>query len=680
MARSFTTRPEIRGTFGAVASTHWIASAVGFGILERGGNAFDAAVATGFTLQIVEPHLNGPGGEVPIIAHPTGADRPRVLCGQGVAPRAATIARLREMGITRMPGTGLVPAVVPGAFGAWMQLLLEHGTMRLRDVLEPAIGYARDGHPLVRRAAESIHAAAPLFRTEWRHSAEIWLPGGDAPLPGARVAQPRIAEAYSKILAEAEAAGASREVQIEAATRAFYQGFVAEAVDRFYRTEQADGSGARHPGLLAGEDMAAWRPTWEDTVSIDFAGVTVHKTGPWGQGPALLQALRILDAKGIAELEPGSAPWVHVVVETLKLSLADRDAWFGDPDYVDVPLDWLLSLDYAESRAAIIDDAASLVLRPGEPARPGVPRSGDVAHEPDAHSGGFGHDGRPRPGGATHGSDTYPGGPASHGTPGSDGVAHGPDTRPGGEPARGTGWDARDSAQRNRLATAPAVAALLALAAAAPEDVGSGGGEPTFADLPEVEGDTVQLDVADRWGNLVAATPSGGWLQGAPAVPGLGFNVTTRGQMFWLDERLPSHLAPGLRPRTTLTPTVLTRNGRPVAGLGSPGGDQQDQWTLGLLLRHLHQGLNLQAAIDAPLFHTAHYVGSFAPRAFTPGVVHVEERFPKAVRADLAERGHLLAVQPPWSLGRLCAAGFTRSGLVRAAATPRFMQAYAVGR
>ena len=614
MTRSFTTRPEIRGTFGAVASTHWIASAVGFGILERGGNAFDAAVATGFALQIVEPHLNGPGGEVPIIVHPAGADRPRVLCGQGVAPRAATIARLREMGITRMPGTGLVPAVVPGAFGAWMQLLLEHGTMRLRDVLEPAIGYARDGWPLVRRAAEAIHAVAPFFRMEWKHSAEVWLPGGDAPLPGARVAQPRIAETYSRILAEAEAAGAGREVQIEAAMRAFYQGFVAEAVDRFYRTGQADGAGARHPGLLAGEDMAAWRPAWEDTVSIDFAGVTVHKTGPWGQGPALLQALRILDAQGVADVEPGSAPWIHAVVETLKLSLADRDAWFGDPDHVAVPLDRLLSPEYARARAALVGDTASLDLRPGEP---------------------------------TH----------------------------GGEP----GWGARDSAQRNRQATAPAVAALLALAAA-PEEAGPGGGEPTFADLPEVEGDTVQLDVADRWGNLVAATPSGGWLQGSPAVPGLGFNLTTRGQMFWLDERLPSHLAPGRRPRTTLTPTVLTRDGRPVAGLGSPGGDQQDQWTLGLLLRHLLQGLNLQAAIDAPLFHTAHYVNSFAPRAFTPGVVHVEERFPEAVRDDLAERGHLLEVQPPWSLGRLCAAGFTRAGLVRAAATPRFMQAYAVGR
>ena len=597
MTQTFTTRPEIRGTFGAVASTHWIASAVGFGILEKGGNAFDAAIATGFTLQIVEPHLNGPGGEVPIIVHPAEADRPRVLCGQGVAPRAATIARLRELGVDRMPGTGLLPAVVPGAFGAWMELLREHGTMRLRDVLEPAIGYARNGYPLARRAAESLHAIAPLFRAEWKHSAEIWLPGGNAPAPGVRVAQPPIAETYSRILTEAEAAGTDREAQIEAAVRAFYQGFVADEVDRFYRTEQVDGAGARHPGLLTGQDMAQWRPTWEAPVSVDFAGVTVHKTGPWGQGPALLLALRTLDALGIADLEPGSGPWIHTVAETLKLSLADRDAWFGDPDHVDVPLGPLLSPAYVERRAAIIGDAANLDLRPGDPV----------------------------PGGASR----------------------------------------RD---------------VLTALAAAPVETSPGGGEPTFVDLPEVEGDTVHLDVVDRWGNLVAATPSGGWLQSSPAVPGLGFNITTRGQMFWLDERLPSHLAPGRRPRTTLTPTILTRDGRPVAGLGSPGGDQQDQWTLGLLLRHLHQGLNLQAAIEAPQFHTIHYVNSFAPRAFNPGVLCIEERFPETVRKDLADRGHLLDVQPPWSLGRLCAAGYTRSGLVRAAASPRFMQAYAIGR
>ena len=307
-------------------------------------------------------------------------------------------------------------------------------------------------------------------------------------------------------------------------------------------------------------------------------------------------------AVGFGILEKGgnafdAAAWAHLIVEALKLALADRDAWFADPDHADVPLDRLLSPEYTRRRAAAIEDTADGDLRPGDPA----------------------------PGGTTR----------------------------------------RD--------------ALLALAAA-PGSTARGAGEPTFADLPEIEGDTVHLDVVDRWGNLVAATPSGGWLQSSPAVPGLGFSITTRGQMFWLDERLPSHLAPNRRPRTTLTPTVLTRDGGPVAGLGTPGGDQQVQWTLGLLLRHLHQGLNLQAAIDAPLLHTAHHVSSFAPRTFNRGVVCIEDRFPPAVRDELAARGHLLDVQPAWSLGRMCAAGFTPGGFVRAAATPRFMQAYAVGR
>jgi len=598
MAQRFTTRPEIRGSFGAVASTHWIASAVGFGILERGGNALDAAVATGFTLQIVEPHLNGPGGEVPILLMGAGWDRPKVICGQGVAPAAASIARLRGMGVTRMPGTGFLPAVVPGAFDAWMLLLRDHGTMRLRDVLEPAISYAERGFPVVHRAAESIHAAAGVFRRHWPGSAEIWLPGGEAPMPGRTLRTPGIAAAYARLLAEAEAAGGDRETQIEAARAAWYRGFVAEAVDRFYRGEMPDGAGTFHQGLLTGQDMAEWQAGYDETVSIDYAGVTVHKTGPWGQGPVLLQALRILEQRDIAGMDPASDAFVHTAAEAMKLALADRDAWYGDPDFSDIPLARLLSPDYAAERAAMISDSASQELRPG--------------------------------------------------------------------PAAG-GAEARR-------------AALLALVAAPVEAAGAGAGEPTFADLPEIEGDTVHLDAVDRWGNLVAATPSGGWLQSAPAIPGLGFNITTRGQMFWLDERLPSHLAPKRRPRTTLTPTLLTRDGRPVLGLGSPGGDQQDQWTLGMLLRHLHHGLNIQAAIDAPLFHTAHYVNSFAPRAFTPGKLLVEERFPAAVVAALRARGHQVVPQPPWSLGRLCAAGYTRDGGIRAAATPRFVQAYAVGR
>ena len=423
------------------------------------------------------------------------------------------------------------------------------------------------------------------------------MPGGKAPMPGEKVAQPQIADAYYRILTEAEAAGGGREAEIEAARRAWYEGFVAEAIDTFHRKEHDDGTGHHVPGFLTGEDMARWQPRWEETVSADFAGVTVHKTGPWGQGPALLMALGMLEAKGIDAVEPGSADWIHLSVEALKLALADRDAFFGDPDFVDVPLDTLLSRDYLAARAARIGNEASGILDPGDPLGDGIDRG-----------------------------------------------------------------------------------AILTELAAEPGQFGAGVGEPTFADLPEIEGDTCHLDVVDRWGNLVSATPSGGWLQSAPAVPGLGFNVTTRGQMYWLDERLPSHLAPGRRPRTTLTPTLITRDGRPILGLGSPGGDQQDQWALGLILRHLVQGLGIQAAIDAPLFHSGHYVYSFAPRTYTPRVLHIEGRVDEATRDELARRGHVLNVQPDWALGRLCAAGFTRRGLVRAAATPRFMQAYAVGR
>lgn len=597
MSQTFTTRPEIRGTFGAVTSTHWIASTVGMGILERGGNAFDAAVATGFTLQIVEPHLNGPGGEVPILVHKTGNDCPRVLCGQGVAPSAASIETLNQLGFKRMPGMGLLPAVVPGAFDAWMRLLLEYGTMHLRDVLEPAIGYAQTGYPLVQRAAESIHASAQLFAEHWHHSAEVWTPNGNKPMPGTKVAQPQIAAAYSRLLNEAEAKAANRETQIQAARDIWYRGFVADAIDRFYRTRQFDGEGRMSQGLLTGQDMATWQSTWEETTSAEFAGVTVHKTGPWGQGPALLMALKLLEAKGIHETQPGSTAWVHLSVEALKIALAHRDAYFGDPDHVEVPLQTLLSPGYISAQACKITDDAQ-------------------ANLPTGH---------------------IPGDPINR-------------------------------------------AKLLQELATDPNEPGLSIGEPTFADLPEIEGDTCHLDVVDRWGNLVSATPSGGWLQSAPAVPGLGFNVTTRGQMFWLDDRMPSALAPRRRPRTTLTPTILTRDGAPILGLGSPGGDQQDQWALGLILRHLVQGLGIQAAIDAPLFHTGHYVYSFAPRSFTPRVLHIEDRFDPAILDALRDRGHLLNVQPAWSLGRLCAAGYTRSGMIRAAATPRFMQAYAVGR
>ena len=592
----FTTRPEIRGTFGAVASTHWLASAVGMSVLERGGNAFDAAAATGFVLQVVEPHLNGPGGEVPIILKRYDASEPLVICGQGPYPMAATPERFAELGLRQVPGTGLLPSVVPGAFDAWMLLLRDHGTWTPRAVLEQAIGYAADGFPVLPRVSSSILPARDFFLAEWPSSAAVWLPGGEVPRPNARLRTPAIADTYRRILAEAEAAGANRERQIEAARNAFYRGFVAEAVDRFYRdAELMDSSGRRHRGLLAANDFARYAARVEPTVSREHHGVRVHKTGPWGQGPVLLQALALLDGFDLAAMDPAGETFVHTVVECMKLAYADREVFYGDPDAVDVPLDVLLSDGYADRRRRLVGKTASDALVPG-----------------------------------------------------------------------------------NLPEAAERMARVLAMAGSE-TPVGLGHGEPTFAPLPVEWGDTVHLDVVDRWGNMVSATPSGGWLQSSPAVPGLGFSISTRGQMCWLEPGHPTTLRPGMRPRTTLTPTLITRDGEGWLAMGTPGGDQQDQWTLAVLLRHLHYGMDLQASIDAPLFTSKHFPQSFYPRFFEHRRLLVEESFGPAVIAGLERRGHLVTTQRPWSLGRVCAAGL-RDGFVVAAATPRLMQAYAVGR
>ncbi len=592
-----TTRPELIGTFGMVTSTHWLASAAGMAVLEKGGNAFDAAAAAGFVLQIVEPHLNGPGGEVPIIFYSAGEDRVRVICGQGVTPRQLSIDHIRGLGLEAMPGTGLLPAVVPGAFGAWMLMLRDYGRLDLADILGYAIGYAQDGFPALGRMCGSILAAADLFKTEWPTSAAIWLPDGRPPRPARRFATPGIAETYRRILAEAEAAGSDRQRQIERAKDCFYRGFVAEAIDRFMRAAPVmDTSGSRHHGVLTADDMAAWEPGYEEPVSYDYAGYRVHKTGPWGQGPVFLQQLALLKGFDVADMDPLGPDFVHTVVECSKLAFADREVFYGDPDFVDVPLETLLSDDYNDRRRRLIDPArASLDLVPGD-------------------------------------------------LPSSD--------------------------RRLKL--------LLENAGRGVEGM-VGSGEPTFADVPEVEGDTVHLDVVDRWGNMVSATPSGGWLQASPAIPELGFCITTRGQMFWLEPDMPSALVPGKRPRTTLTPTLVTRDGRPAMAFGTPGGDQQDQWQLQLFLRHVHHGMNLQAAIDAPMFSSAHFPASFYPRAMKPGHLAIEARFPEATLEELRRRGHEIELKGEWELGRLCAVRMT-GDLMRAAATPRLMQAYAVGR
>ena len=541
-----------------VASTHWLASQAGMSVLERGGNAFDAACASGFVLQVVEPHLNGPGGEMPAVFYSVERDEVRVLCGQGVAPAAATIERFHELGHELVPGTGVLAACVPGAFGAWLLLLRELGTWRLEDVLELAIGYAENGFPLVRGVRMTIDRTEELLAT-WPGSRDLYLP---APEVGALFRNRALAATYGRIVEESR--GGSREEEIERARLAFYEGFVAEEIDRFSAAEG---------GLLSGADLAAWEPTLEPAAAFEYGGLTVCKTGAWGTGPAALQQLALLRGYDLADLS--EAEFVHVVTECAKLAFADRDALYGDAE---VRLDILLSNEYSNERRALVTEEASEDYQPGFGRLPRI------------------HDAF-----ATVGS---------------------------GEPSRGT----------------------------------------------------VHLDVADRFGNVLSATPSGGWLQSSPVIPALGWPLGTRAQMFWLEEGLPSSLRPGARPRTTLSPGLALREGKPYLAWGTPGGDQQEQWALHAFLRHVDLGLDLQAAIDAPEFHTDHLISSFYPRGFAPKALALESRFSSRTVADLQRRGHDVTLWPAWSLGRVTAVAREPDGLLKAAANARGMQGYAAGR
>jgi gamma-glutamyltranspeptidase/glutathione hydrolase len=562
---TFTTRPELRGTFGMVASTHWLASAAGMAMLEQGGNAFDAAVAAGLVLQVVEPHLNGPGGDLPAIFWSAECGEPLVLCAQGPAPAAATIEEYRRRGLDLVPGTGLLAACIPGAFDGWMLLLRDFGTRRLADVAALAIGYAEHGYPVAPGLADAVRTVETLLR-EWPASAALYLPPPEA---GRLFRNRDLALAYRRIVEESR--GGSREDEIDGARAVWSRGFVADACAR---------TSKQYGGLLTGEDLGSYAATIERPLSYDFRGTTVCKAGPWSQAPVFLQQLALLDGFDLEAMGLGSVDFVHTVVECAKLAFADREAFYGDPEFVEVPLERLLAADYNDERRRLVAGNASHALRPG-----------------------------------------------------------------GG----------RLPPQHMTLA------------------VPVGAGEPT-------RGDTVHLDVVDRYGNVVSATPSGGWLQSSPVIPGLGFPLGTRAQMFWLDPEHPSALAPRKRPRTTLSPSLALRGGEPYLAFGTPGGDQQDQWTMSFFLAHVVFGYDLQRAIDAPAFHTKHFPSSFYPRAAHPNVIEVEGRIGEDVIAGLRERGHDVVVADDWSLGRISAAGREPDGLLKAAANARGMQGYAVGR
>jgi gamma-glutamyltranspeptidase/glutathione hydrolase len=582
------------------ASSHWLASASAMSVLERGGNAADAAAAAGFVLQVVTPQLHGPGGEVPILLWDTETEKVSVVNGQGQVPRRATIEHFESLGLDLIPGTGLLAATVPGAFGAWTLLVERYGTWRVGQVLEYAIHYAERGFPLVGEIVETVAKNEATLRNEWTSTGDVYLPGGRLPEANTQFRNPVLAATFRRIVAEAQARSTTREGQLAAARAVFYEGFVADAICRYVAaTEAMDTSGRRHRGLLDGDDLAAFQPAVEEPVRFDYGGYAVHKTRPWGQGPVLLQELSLLAGFDLDGHDHLSADFVHLVVECTKLAFADREAWYGDPERTHVPVKELLSSEYADQRRRLVGREASYELRPGspderEPRLPAIVRQRWAAALPP---------GAPDPG---------------------------------------------------------------------PE---SPAGQPKY-------GDTCHVDVVDSRGMMISATPSGGWLQGSPVIPELGFSLGVRGQTFWLEPGHPNSLVPGGRPRTTLSPTLVTFDGAPHLAFGTSGGDQQDQWQLAFFLAQAHGKASMQEAIEQPRFHTAHFPNSFFPRKAKPGRVVVEDRIDPAVVDELRGRGHEVVLVRGWSEGpRLCAVRRDPvSGVLSGAADPRGSQAYAVGR
>lgn len=580
-------RPTLMCPRGMVVAEHYLAAEAGLRMLHAGGNAIDAAVAATLVEGVVNPHMHTFGGELAALVY-TAHDR-RVLAvnGNTRAPRAATIEWFRAHDHAAIPMAGVLAAGPPAAPHALLSALARFGTRSFAEVAAPALGLAENGFPMHPALAGpcpgsllgdfSLAGCAELFRSTWPTSAAIYLPRGAVPEIGSLVVNPDLARTFRSLIAAEDAAlGHGRANAIHAAIDAFYRGEIAERIVAHVHA---------HDGLLALGDLHDYRSEIEAPVSRGFGPYTVHKCGPWSQGPVFLQQLALLEGFDLAALARDGAGYVHLVTEAAKLAFADREQFYGDPDFVDVPLAGLLAPAYADARRALIDPAqASLDQRPGDPRRG---------------------------------------------------------------------------------------AALLT-------------GEEIFAARDWGRG-TVYVGAVDDKRTMASFTPSGAWIPTSPVIEGLGFPLGTRVQTFYLDPRHPNALVPGKRPRTTLSPTLVTRGGAPVMILGTQGGDQQDQWTLQVFLNHVVFGMPVQEAIEAARFSSVHFPSSFYPHHATPGGLRVEGRFADAVVAELGRRGHAVTVEDDWVAGDvLCIRVDDEHGILHGGADPRGevsrrMPSYAIG-
>ena len=596
---AFTTRPIIMGTRGVVTSGHYLATAAGFRIMEQGGNAVDAAAAMCFCLNLLEPTSCGIGGEVPLLLYSAKEEKTFAVSGMGWSPQAFTLDWCRENGIDLIPGDGYLPACVPAVVGTWATAVSRFGTMSFSQILQPAIELAENGYPMYRRLHDTLGAYLPRYLELYPTTVEVYCPGGRVPEVGEVFKNPDFANVLKDMCrAESGAATRGRIAGIEAARDAFYRGDIAEKIVQFISDNPVeDASGVAHKGLLSQQDMADWQAEVEEPATMQYRDMVVNKCPSWTQGPTFLQHLSILSHFDLKKMGHNSADYLHTWVEASKLAFADREAYYGDPNFDSAPWDELLSPEYGLARSERIGERASMEMRPGDVGA-GIP--------------------------------TYA-------------------TRPVGED--------------NRLS--------LGIEAGIIKDLG--------LDHAHV-GDTTHLDAMDREGNMVAATPSGGWLGTSPVIKGLGFPLGTRGQMFYLNPGRPNALAPHKRPRATLTPTLVTKAGRPYLAFGTPGGDAQEQWTLQFFLNYVEFGMNLQGALDAPTVHSVHFPSSFYPREAYPGRLMVESRVPGKVREQLKSRGHEVVTRDAWSNGKVMAIRYDEEhGTIWGAVSPKGEVGYAFG-
>ncbi len=349
-------RPTITGTTHMVSSGHYLAAAAGYRILEEGGNAIDAGVASGLAINVLFPHWTSFGGVAPIVLHHAGKGETVEIDGLGRWPRAASIDYFNKNAGGEIP-VGILRCVTPAAADGWFTALKLYGTMSFEQVVEPALELAEKGMPVARSLHASLISGASrsqpgsageeVLWTTWPSTTDILLPGGRVPDVGEVLAQKDLATSFRRLIDEERAnASRGREEALQAARDLFYKGEMAEEMVRFAQEEG---------GLLTMEDMASYQVSVGPPARGSYKGIDVYTCGFWCQGPVVIQALQLMEGFDLQSMGHNSADYVHTLLESLKLAFSDRHAYFGDPDLVEVPAAGLLSHAYAEQRRRSID-------------------------------------------------------------------------------------------------------------------------------------------------------------------------------------------------------------------------------------------------------------------------------------------------------------------------------------